>query len=439
MNHLPRLLELLPPPLSVNADSLIAQILKLYSLEMEVFEEDLDAMRRTHWVNFAYRLGDLEKIADLVGIDRLPWEQLPMFRTRLLALVVALLRGAVGPAEIRGFVYDYLRRAEEALDAVFVPHLSDFDADDAFRDDPDRPRLRHLALVENPRRLKQSLTLESRAGRVPYLYRWDEQNRGLDETLARFEITGYPGGRTAVPILVNRTTGDLLGFSGRVPFGRTLIIESADDGDNPRAARARLDETDVTQRLFSVSGFQMGVPFDTDDLDDTPLLPRMARGANEWVFLSVGLYNVRGLNHVFFAIAGEDLREGVFNTTFFDKAVFPSGTLARIRMTWIETEPASFEVRIPRYIVSEPALASAEGPAWQRVEEAMVLSIADLHAAGVRGDAVFEPFVESQRQRITVQLPWIVLDPERGPAGERDTLNIGGRFGESGLDDSRFE
>jgi hypothetical protein len=273
---------------------------------------------------------------------------------------------------------------------------------------------------------------------LPYLHRWTETNRGLDHSLATFRITGLFGGRTSVPLLVNRTSGDLIGYAGKLGFGQSLSLSAAVSGE--RHATATLDGVDASDHLFSVQNFVLGVPFARADLDATPQLPRMLRGDNDWVFLSVGLYDIRGLNQFFFSIADEQLREASFDDTRFNHALFPSGNLARLEMAWVETEPASFELRVPRYIVSEPSELVSELAArpMQQVASALVDSIQQLRAAGVRSSVTFVPFSETQPQSITVRLPWKTLDPETAPVGTADLL-LGGRFGESSLGGARYE
>lgn len=446
MNHLARIQEHLPGPYALAADAVLTRLLDVIALEFEAFQEDLDRMRQSHWIHFVYRLADAEKLAALVGVTRLPWENLQTFRARLLPLVVARLRGALGPLEIKRFVYEYLRASENVLsDAdnrlpyLLVPGLARVPFEQAFAPVAERPLFRPLELRENPQRLKSSGVLAARSGRVPYLYRWEEKNRGLSETRARFRISGLIGGRTTVPVLVNETTGDLLGYAGALPYGQTLVIEEREDAGS--LARATLDGTDVSGRLFSMSGFSLGVPFTREDLAETPALPRLARGANRWIFLSVALYDVKGLNHFFFAIAGKDLYEGRFDETFFNQALFPSGPVARLEMDWVETEPACFEVRVPRCLVAEPAdiAAAREDRPYRQIAEGLESAIRDLHAAGVRAEVRFVPFVETQRQRVRATLPWKAIDPEKGSAGSGDQMFTGGRFGESTLGGSRFE
>jgi len=438
-----RMLDLLPPPYTIDPASVLVQLLDVLALELDAAAEDLDRVRRTHWVDLVYDLGDLDRLAALLGIERLSWEDLATFRARPVALARALLAGAVGPREIRGFVFDYLARAQDALRATLVPGLARYGAEGAFAPDPDVPAYRPLVLAENPPRLRRSGPLRARRGRVPYLFRWEERNRGMAETVVTCTITGMPDGRTAVPIVANLTTGDLVGYGGVLGVGQRLRVEPAAGGGaggEPRAARATLTtlhgERDVTARLFTFGGYLPGAVFTPADLDPAPRLARLARGQNAFVYLSAGLFGVDGLDHVFFAIAGDDLREGLFDRTGFDRSVFPSGTVAGLDLEWTELEPASFEVRVPRYVVIAPE--GAEG-IHAELADALVAGVDRLHAAGVRAQVRFEPFVEAQGQADTVQLPWVVLPPEGGPVGAVARLDLGARFGESTFATTRFE
>jgi hypothetical protein len=435
MNHLERLVDLLPPPYAVAGDSLISQVLAQVAAEMEAYQEDLDRMRQTHWIRFCFRLQDAEKLGALVGVKRFPWEDLRLYRARLIPTVVARLRGALGPNEIRNFCYDYLISAEKATGISLIPSLQTVTAEQAFQGVAERPLFRQLELVENPPVSRQSVVLAARGGNVPYLFRWEDVNRGMRESIPTLFVSGVIGRRSVCPVLVNRTTGELIGFRGRVPFGHTLTIASAGDTSEPRLATATLNGADVTAQVFSMDGFRMGVPFQLSDLAPKPLLPRLARGANEWVFLSVALYDAHGLDRFFSAIAGETLREGVFNQTHFDQSLFPSGTMANLAVEWTEAQPASFEVRVPRFLVREPAETEMHGLVSDALEE----SVGELRAAGVRSAVRFMPFAEKQTQRIKVTMPWVVLDPQKGSAGESEDLALGAQFGESPLGSTRFE
>ena len=439
MKTLDRIQNTLPGPYSLAGDAVLTQFLDVTALELETFGEDLQRMRECHWIDFVYRLLDAEKLAALMGIARLPWEVLDTFRDRLVPLIRARLAGALGPNEIRQFAYDYLSRSQDVLGCTFVPGFSRMSPEQAFQRSADRVNYRPLELEENPHRLRTSASLQARSGRVPYLLRWTETNKGLDDTLIRFRITGLLGGRTVVPVLLNVTTGDLIAYAGRVGFGETLEVGAKADDD--REIVATLNGADVTHRLFSVPDVEIGVSFARAEQDAKPLVPRLVRGDNDFIFLSIGLYDLRGLDHFFFAMAGKELREGVFDQSFFSEALFPSGPIANLQMEWMETEPASFELRVPRGVVVEPSelVAFSSAHPYEQFEEAMRDSVRQLHAAGVRAQVRFVPFVETQPQEIAVTLPWKVIERERGPTGVTRGADAGGRYGDTSVGTSRFE
>jgi hypothetical protein len=438
MTTLERLLDLLPPPYTAAPDSTLAMLLETFALEFDAIAEDLDRLRRTHWINQAYRFEDATKLGALLGIPPLDWETLDTYRARLLPLAAARIDGALAPGDIRQFVHDYLQRAEDALQSVLVFGLP-VTVEDAFSSTKERPLWRPLALVENPPREKRSDTLLARGGLVPVLFRWSESNHGLDDTVVTIRITGLSGRRTAVPVLVNLTTGDMILYAERILPGAELEIAPLAGASNPRQARATLDGSDVSHLLHSLSGFVLGTPFTPQQYDAKPLAPRLARGQNDWIFLSVGLYNAHGLDRVFYALADGALREVLLDQTTFDHSLFPSGPLAQLSLAWTETEPASFEVQVPRTIVAEPAGSAPGATPHELAADALERAVGELHAAGVRAALRLMPFAETQPQMVRHTLPWVVVDPEHGSPGIEAALGLGGRFGESGLGEGRFE
>jgi hypothetical protein len=431
-----RLLEALPPPYAVAADSVVYQVLNAFALEMEAFAEDLDRVRQSHWIDTAYRLADLEKLAALVDVERMPWESPRLFKGRVISLVRARLAGAVGRSDLEQFVYEYLRAAELAAGATLVPGLSSLDQTGAFAVPADRPLYRPLCLIENPLRQRRSAGLLLAGHRVRHLSRWTEANRGLEPAAPTFFLTGLPGHKTACPVLCCVTSGDLLGYAGVVPAGRTLRIEA---GDGP-LARASIDGHDVSARLYSVSGFQLGKPFSRDEMHRPAALPILPRGPSEWRYFSIGLFDLRALDTFYFAVPDETTRQGAFDESGFDQALFSTEPAAQLEMTWQEVEPASFEVQIPRYLVIEGDNPAAEGD--PSLPDAVLGAIADgvgaLHAAGVRAVVKAVPFVETMPMSDRVQPSWLQIDPERGSAGTRDRLRIGASFGQGQLGGSLF-
>lgn len=460
MSTLERILDAFPPIYAVDEGSVLRDLLDSVALELDAYAEDLDRLRRTHWFERAYRLGDLERIAALVGVQRRSWEPLELFRQRVRALVDARLAGSVGPRAVRTFVYEAVRGAESGLDGTLVPGLErravaspgdpsgtranaeslaaafagpeqDDEQDDGLDDGPWRP----LRLVENPTRVVRSPALTGRGGLVPYLHRWTDENHGLGPAPATMTLTGRSGGRTATPVIANLTTGQAIVYAGVLRVGQRLSIIQAPDQDAAgRRAIALLDDTlDVTDRVFSLSGFSLGVPFARDDGDPGgPLLPMQNRGVNRWVYLSAGLFDVRGLDATYFQLADDELSEGAFDQTYFDESLFVSPIAARLDLRWTEHEPAAFTVVVPHGIVALP------GPATE-FADGLAADLEGLRAAGVRSRLELRPFTEQQRQVSSVGLPWLVVPPELGSAGGAVKVGVGGRFSDSAFDRSRFE
>ena len=439
-----RIRAVLPPPLTDDPASVLGQLIGAFAQECDAAAEDLDRLRRTRWIGQVYRLQDIDRLGALLGIDRFVWEDLTLYRSRLLALVAARLRGAVGREELRLFVLDYLRGLEAGVSGlVLVPGLAHTRDADAFGPIADRPLWRPFVFDEWPQVTRRSGTLAARRGRAPYLHRWTESNGGLDESHPRFVLAGYPDGATVMPMLVNLTTREMIGFGGTVPFGSRLVIEGhgAPDADGRPAARASLDGDDATDRLISLAGFAPGTPFERDDLDPEPRMPRMVRGANRWVFLIVGRHGYPAHDRVFFALTDEALYEGVFDETRFDDSLFAGETRARIAMTWRERQPASFTIRVPQGYAAAPV--GLEGPDSEAphtlVARALRGMVGQLRAAGVRSRVETVPFRERQAIRVRFRSDFRRLPPDRGSPGQNTRIEQGARYGETGLGRSRFE
>jgi hypothetical protein len=447
-----RILEAFPPIYAIDEGSVLRDFVDAIALELDAYAEDLDRLRRTHWFELAYRLVDLEQLAALVGVTRRSWEPLDEFRQRVRALVDARLAGAVGPRAVRGYVYQAIRGAEVGLDGTLVPGLrarAQAGPGDplgvrgtpaalraAFAEDPGTA-YRPLELVENPARTARSGPLSARAGLTPYLYRWEDVNHGLRAAPVTVTVTGRSGGRTATPLIANLSTGQAIGYSGVLKTGQRLELAPA-PGET-RLARATLDDvTDVTDRVFSLSGFALGTPFALADADDPgPLLPLQERGGNDWIYLSAGLFDARGLDATYFQLADDSLREGAFDGTRFDEALFASPIAAHLELRWTEHEPAAFTVVVPHGLVVLPAAGSTDvmGELVQSLDD----DLAQLRAVGVHSRLELRPFTETQPQRSRVSLPWVLVPAETGPAGQAARLGVGGRFSDSTFGGSRFE
>ena len=419
MTSLDRMQELLPLPYSVAGDALLTAVLNSCALQVETVEEDVDRMRRSHWIEQAWRDSDLDRLAALVGIRRFPSEPPPLFRRRVVALVRARLRGAVGPLDVRQFVFEYLDSLEKELACTLVHGGVTFEK---------------VGLRENPHRVRRSKQLRDRGGRVSQLFRWREHNGGLDPAALILRISGVPGG-TANPVVANLTTQELIGYRGYLRRGEAVVIEGG---------QASIDGRDVSNRLFSIAGFTLGAANQPFDFASHPS-PSMARGDNDLFFASLGIWDERAFDRVAFFPDDPEMREAAFDQTTFDHAIFPEGPMAQLELLWVESEPASFEVRLPRTIVIEPTAlrrefraAKLEGAPFDEIADDLADTLPQLRAAGVRAELRLEGFPETQQHRDRFLPSWVVIDPETGPAGSNDRVGTGARFNETALGVSNF-
>lgn len=419
MTSLDRIQELLPLPYSVAGDALLTAVLNSCALQVEALEEDVDRMRRSHWIEQAWRDSDLDRLAALAGIRRFPSEPPPLFRRRVVALVRARLRGAVGPLDVRQFVFEYLDSLEKELECTLVHRGVTFEK---------------VRLVENPERVRRSKQLRDRGGRVSQLFRWREHNGGLDPARMILRISGVAGG-TANPVVANLTTRELIGYRGHLRRGETVRIENG---------TASLDGRDVGDRLFSIPGFTLGAANQTLDFANHPT-PSMARGDNDLFFATLGIWNERAFDRVAFHPDDPEMREAAFDQTLFDHAIYPEGPMAQLELQWIEREPASFEVRLPRTIVIEPLslrrefrAAKLAGSPFDEIANDLADTLPQLRAAGVLAALQLDGFSETQSTFDRFRPGWVVIEPESGPAGANDRVGTGARFDDTAVGFSNF-
>lgn len=446
MTALERMTSVLPLPYASDPNALVTRILDVCATEIEIAGEDIERMRRSHWIERVYRGVDADKLAALVDVRRFTGEPTPIFLRRLAVLVAARLNGAVGPRQLRRFVYDYLVAMERLLECTLVPGLREIPNEKAWRAFATRPLFRPLQFVENPTRIRRSRTLADRGGRVTHLCRWTEVNRGLDDAPVVFRITGIGEGVTAMPSILNLTTKELLGYRGAIRPGRTLTIRAINVGDEDEPvwrARATMEGRDVSARLYAIQPFGFAPPFSIETL--APAGPRLQRGKNDLMYLAPAMLDQPALDHVSLMVEDPDLREAVLDASTFDHALLSTAVAAHVEMSWNEREPASFEIRIPRRVVLESTAMNRElhaagmtRPPHEEVADDLCDMLPHLRAAGVRAEVRFEPFRETQMQFDRFTEPGrVLLDPETAPTG-RDRFGIGALFDETPLQVARL-
>jgi hypothetical protein len=433
MTALERMTSVLPLPYASDPRALVTRILDVCATEIEAAAEDIERMRRSHWIDRLYRGVDADKLAALVDVKRFHGEPTAIFLRRISVLVAARLQGAVGPRQLRQFVYDYIVAMERLLECTLVLGMRATPNEDAWSSIAGRPLYRPLQFVENPERVRRSRTLADRGGHVTHLCRWTETNRGLDDAPVTYRITGIGNGTTAMPSILNVTTRELIGYRGVIRPGRTLIIHSI-----AGQARATMEGRDVSARLYAIQPFGFAQPFVIETL--APNGPRLQRGRNELMYLAPAMLDQPAFDAVSLLVEDSELREAVLDASTFDHSLLPTAVAAHVEMRWSEHEPASFEIRIPRGVVTESTAMNRElrfagmtRPPREEVADDLRDMLPQLRAAGVRAQVIFEPFRETQSQFDRFTEPGrVLLDPERAPTG-RDRFGMGAIFDETPL------
>ena len=405
---------------------LVRGMLGVPAIQLEILDEDAREVQIAHWFATARSLDEGAKLAALLGFAPEQWQELELFRAWVETTRDAILRdGSVTPAALQRFVKDYLTRFESATGTTMVSRI------DAWETTPSKTR---AAFVEMPQRRRTARPLAAAAyGGIEPLTQFSIDQKGLDETVASFLLTGLPSGPEAVPVIVNLTTAQALVFLGTVPIGQRLAIRAAADG----SVTAHLEATDVTDRLRSVEGVAPGTVW------TAVLTPARAitlrRGQNDFWFLPVAHYNLPGLDRFLLALPDLTLKQGRYNSTAFDQALFAQDAAMLLLLAWLETAPAAFDITLPAGAMISTAgqLNRAESDR-DTVEAALNEGVGQLKAAGVAASLRLLPFTDIQMQgeRLTGVLPMRVR--EVGPTGADRLPDSGGVFEVTPYDSSTF-
>jgi hypothetical protein len=322
-----------------------------------------------------------------------PWQSLAELRPWVHGLRDAQRDGSVTPRAVTQFVARYTAGYEAANRVALVSDPS-----------PD--------LIENPHLLR---TL--RPGTVEPLQRFVVTNRGLAPAPMAAVLTALAtAGPEYAPTLANVTTGELIVYRGAIPPGQRLIVRSSVGG-----TIAELEGVDVSDRL-RVEGAR-------------PIM--LVPGENVLRFLPLAHYDTPGLDRFLLAVAGDDLRQGRWSETAFDRSLFYQDPAIVLSVAWVETTPAAFRVELAaETMTSPPGGLGAALAARAELTAALDSALARLAAAGVRSAVVARAQHESQpaTDRLRAVLP--VTHREVGPTGADRLPEPGGVFDVTDFDDS---
>jgi hypothetical protein len=436
MTRLAPMLQRLPPPLRADGKGLLATFLAVPDAEMARYDEDMDRVRRSHFVETAFDREDVAKLAALFDMAPADWEPTALFRIRLVRTIAARLKGAVARAPLDELMAALLDAAQQALGTRYGA-LTPGPGGRLFRDPAAAPRQGAPVFREFPSRPARDQALAARGGLVRPLERVTLTNRGLFATPLEGVVRGLRGGRTAVPLLANLRTGRVVVYRGQVPCGAELRL-----GVAGAAMTATLNERDMSDRLMTATGFAPGAALPLPP-EAVPQPIVLEPGANEIWFLPLALYGERILDRGAVAMPGLEVRLGAFGGpeapgTDFDNSLFEEPPSAALDLFWQEAAPASFRFEVAagmvRHDASETGDRLAERAALHRT---MQDTLRLLRAAGTDGQVRFAALTETQDQRDRGRAINPRLPPDSQPSDDRlagvtaifdETAHEGGRF-----------
>lgn len=404
---------------------LTAGVLGVPGVALEIVDEDLIAIQRSHWFDQAVDRSDAAKLAAVLDLAPESWQTLGTFRAWLHALRDALLlEGAVTVASITRFVREYATGFQDTLRVRILPPLDAFEREAS----PVRP-----ALVEQPPRRRE--VRAPATGGIEPLQRFVVRQTGLDPAPAALLLTGLPEARESVPVVANLTTREALIFRGSVGAGERLWLVPEGGG----TVRAQLEARDVTASLVSVAALTPGTPWDEATVQTPPRALTLVPGDNDLWFLPVAHYDAEGLDRFLLALADLELREGRWDQTSFDHSLFYLDPAVSLHAAWTEVEPAAFDVRLPAGTLRHAVGAEADAAgARDDLAGSLDSSIGRLRAAGVRGSVTLHAFEEVQRQAEYLVGRQPIVRREIGPTGADALPEAGGVLGVTPFDDSTF-
>ncbi len=422
--------------------------------QLEIFDEDLLEVQRSHFFNATLERDEAARLAAILDIALEPWQSLAEYRAWVHALRNArLLYGSVTVEAITQFVVEYSNAFQSPESMRTMAPLS-MDPDAWIRvpaplgssQPTDLGNLQRRALnqgkpifLENPptRRFERIPV----AGGVEPLHQFSVQQRGLDDALGGFLLVGLPGDPECTPVIVNLTTGQGLIYLDTIETGKRLWIRPTPDG----GAVADLEGTDVTGRLRSVFGLVPGSAWSLNQVDESPKAMRMVRGENRMWFLPIAHYDSPGLDRYLLALADLLLKQGRYDETTFNHALFYQSAAAILRMSWVETRPASFEIQLPAAAMLSPRSAGdQQGRRARALEDRQQLldslgqGIGKLRGAGIDSQVRMLPHaeVQCQRDRLVMALPMTIR--EEGTTGADKLVDPGGSFDITDYEQSIF-
>jgi hypothetical protein len=402
------MLDRLPSIYGIGTGSLVYALLAHMGNFQSAYDEDMQRVQRSHWVDTALDRDDLAKLGALMDIEPLPWEPADLYRTRLKATIRARLRGAVTRPVLEELVTLILNGVLASLGTKYMKLAAGArfrDADSAGPGDP--------AFIEFTRVLRRSPELTARRGLLRSLDKVTVVNRGVHPVPLQMAVRGVAGGLCLNPVIVNLTNGNVVLYVGDVPCGHELSLET----DARGRLRATLQGEDVARDVYTGRGFTPGAQFSPVLPDATPEPLMLERGTNQIWFFPLALFNRRSLGSGVFGMPAEDLVHGLYGVrsgdpagTLFDHSLYEQPAATSMDFWWVEDEPANFRIEVPAGVVTRDADGAGDAHAERLgLFELLQNTVANVRAAGVDGRVEPRPLRGVQPQRDLVRvLPAVI-------------------------------
>lgn len=392
----------------------VEKVLAQPGVQIEIVDEYGARVQRAHWFNETFELDEAAGLAALLDIAPDPWQTLDLFRAWFHAQRDAtLIGGAVTREGLDRFLTEYQAGYENATGVEFENR------------DPE--------IVEYPQRRRYAAA--PLVGGIAPLSRFSIDMKGLDETHASMLLTGIAGAPESAAVVVNLTTGEGVLFLGNIGPGQRLWLQAQPDG----ALLARLERDNVTSNVRSLTDLVPGTVWSPNQIVNPPRALRLVRGVNDFWFLTVAHFDVLGLDRFLLGLADLALQQARWEEARFDHALFYQDAAVQLRMTWIETEPASVQVRLPLALVRRHATAAGrvEHDRDQFAASAGV-GVSRLRAAGVRSEVLALAFSETQTSTDFLTGMQPITIREAGSTGGERLPDAGGLFGVTSFSESTF-
>jgi hypothetical protein len=442
MMRLDAMLNRLPPVYDIRPGALLNDFLAVFALALTAFDEDMDRVQRSHWVDTALDLEDLTRIGALFGVTPAGWEGLELYRERLKAMIAGRLKGAVTADVIEYVLLRILLGVRAELGDEYIDLPTTVELGDRILERSVLASQSRGSFIEFPPRGMRSAELAGAGALRQPLARMSLVNKGMEPTALLGRIRGVQGLKTAVPTLVNLTTGAILLYADLLECGQMLELGV----DGAGRLTGWVGDRNVSDKLWTGEGFAPGARFAPVRPDPEPRPIFLARGANDLWFFPLALYDARGLGSAVFANPQPDLAQGRFggsatgDGTRYDRSLFHQDHAVSLDLWWEERAPAAFRVDIPAGVVLRPQSRPGRDAETERAQLFALLqdTVDDLRAAGVDGRVAPLPLREEQRlaSRAVVMHPKYTAETQRL---ESALSGLSALFDLTAIDGARFE